>query len=206
MTVGFPVGKPEDLRGKGTYYYEGDPVSPAFFQVLGGVTPKQLSVTQILPSLQSKAINVVNAPSLAAEQLQWAAYVDHVCSDPGGFAIGALVMSTTYKDSKGNVHEGSFDKLPDDVRNVLRETGEKAGKALSQRIRRMDEEAYGRLSKKMKTFAWEESAKLEFARIFYLTRQKLRGADISAATFDEVMKHADQANADIGKLKAAGKI
>ena len=111
------------------------------------------------------------------------------------------------KDAKGNVHEGAFDKVPDDARNVLKETGEKAGKALTQRIRKMDEDAFKRLSGKMKAFQnADDGARLEWARLFYLTRQKLRGTEISAQTFDEIMKFADLANEEIPKLKAAGKI
>jgi TRAP-type C4-dicarboxylate transport system substrate-binding protein len=206
MTAGFDVAKPDDLKGKGAYYFEGDPIAPALYQVIGGITPKQTTVTQILPSLQSKAINVVNSPALAAEQLQWAAYLDHVGTVVNGYAIGALVMSTTYKDAKGNVHEGSFDKLPEEARKVLLETGEKSGKALSARVRNMDDQAFQRLSGKMKNFAPDDNAKLEWAKIFYQTRQKLRGTEFSAAMFDEVMKHADLAAQDQTKLKAAGKI
>ena len=49
-----------------------------FYSVVGDVTPKQVSVPEILTGLTANTINVVNVPALAAEQLQWASRLDHI--------------------------------------------------------------------------------------------------------------------------------
>ena len=80
LTKGFAVHVPDDLKHKNTYYYSGDPIGPVLYSLIGDVTPRQLGVPEILPGLTSGSINVVIAPALAAEQLQWA-----MAALPGAF-------------------------------------------------------------------------------------------------------------------------
>ena len=47
------------------------------------------------PGLTAGTINVVNAPALAAEQLQWASLLDHINTSPSGIGIGALVFTAS---------------------------------------------------------------------------------------------------------------
>ena len=65
MTKGFDVRTPADLKHKNTFFLAGDPIEPMFYSIVGDVTPKQLTVPEILPALTANTINVVNAPSLA---------------------------------------------------------------------------------------------------------------------------------------------
>jgi TRAP-type C4-dicarboxylate transport system substrate-binding protein len=104
----------------------------------------------VLPQLNTGAVNIVVAPALAAEQLQWASKLDHIVSNTSGFAIGALVMSTK-----------SLDALPADLRQIVTDTGKVAAAALTTRIRNEDAAAFTRMKGKMTvvTLTGEEEAK-----------------------------------------------
>ena len=76
MSVGFELHHPTDLQGKGVFFYSGDPIAPKLYAAIGGITPKQLTINEILPNLTNGTINVLTAPPLGAEQLQWASRGD----------------------------------------------------------------------------------------------------------------------------------
>ena len=160
MSKGFEVKNPDDLKGKKPYMWRDDIIQPIFYQVIGGVTPVPLNVPEVLPQLNTGAINVINAPALAAEQLQWAAKLDHINDAVGGIAIGGLVFS-----------QKRLDALPADLRQILMDTGAVAASALTNRIRGEDAAAFGRLKGKMTvvsggdTNAWQN--------IFTQVRQRL---------------------------------
>jgi TRAP-type C4-dicarboxylate transport system substrate-binding protein len=93
MTVGFEVHHPADLAGKSCFFLTGDAVAAKVLSVLGRVTPRQLTVSEISPLLAAGSIDVVVAPPLAAEQLQWASHITHVGSMTVGYDVGGLIFS-----------------------------------------------------------------------------------------------------------------
>jgi TRAP-type C4-dicarboxylate transport system substrate-binding protein len=177
MSKGFAVKTPADMKHKNTYYIAGDPVGPVMFSLIGDVTPKQVSVTEILPGLTNGTINVVVAPSLAAEQLQWAARLDNINSAVGGVGIGALVFSSA-----------KIKALPADAQALLLETGKLAGDALTTRIRREDDAAYARLAGRMTKYDPNPAEQAEWTKLFADTRAKLRGTVFNAQVFDDAVK------------------
>jgi TRAP-type C4-dicarboxylate transport system substrate-binding protein len=162
MSKGFAVRSPNDLQGKKPYMWRDDAIQPSLFQAIGGVTPVPLNVPEVLPNLNTGAVNIVVAPALAAEQLQWASKLDHIVSNTSGFAIGALVMSNK-----------SLDALPADLRAVVTDTGKVAAAALTTRIRNEDAAAFTRMKGKMTvvTLTGEEEAK--WNTLFKQVRQRL---------------------------------
>jgi len=162
MTKGFPIYSPSDMKGKKPYVWRDDPITPAVFQVIGGVTPVPLGVPEVLPQLNSGTVNVVTAPALAAEQLQWASRLDHVNSHVVGVGIGALVLTSKKLDS-----------LPGDQKAILLETGAVAGKALTARIRNEDAQAMNRLKAKMTSYESNQAQRDEWAQVFKEVRSRL---------------------------------
>lgn len=138
MSKGFPVRSPDDLKGKKPVVWTDDVIGPALFRVIGGVTPVPLTVPGVLPALGNGSVDVVSAPALAATQLQWASRLDHIVVTPGSVTMSGLVF-----------RKASLDALSEDQRKLLKETGEIAGKALKERIRKEDEKAFRELKKKM---------------------------------------------------------
>lgn len=179
MSKGFAVKSPADLRHKSTYFLPGDPIAPVLFSLIGDVTPRQVGVTEILPGLTNGSINVVTAPALAAEQLQWASRLDNINSETAACGIGALVFSSSR--IKG---------LPADAQALLLDTGKLAGQALTSRIRNEDNAAFNRLKARMTTYTPNAAEKAQWAKLFADTRAKLRGTVFNAAVFDQAVRNA----------------
>jgi TRAP-type C4-dicarboxylate transport system substrate-binding protein len=137
MSKGKAIRSPQDLKGMKPFSPRKGVVAPIVASVLG-LTPVRVGFAEILPSLSAGRINVLTVPALAAEQLQWAPYLDHVGSDVAGIAIGAMVLS-----------QARLSALPSDAVAIMTKTGKKAGKMLRRRVRKMDDQAFQRLSKRM---------------------------------------------------------
>jgi TRAP-type C4-dicarboxylate transport system substrate-binding protein len=179
MTKGFDVHTPADLKHRNCFYLAGDPIEPMFYSVVGDVTPKQVTVAEILPGLTSNTINVVNAPALAAEQLQWASRLDHINTAVAGIGIGALVFTSAKLKS-----------LPADASAALIETGKVAGDALTGRIRREDAASFARLKARMAVTEPTADEMAAWNKLFADTRARLRGTTFDPAVFDTAVKYS----------------
>lgn len=169
MSRGFAIKTPTDLQGKKPYTWRDDPSSGIVFQVIGGITAVPLSIPELLPSLNTGAVDIVIAPALAAEQLQWSTKLDHISSESVGFAIGALVASSKKLDS-----------LPADLKAIVVDTGKVAAAALTTRIRNEDDAAYGRLKGKMTVVELSSGEKEAWKSIFKQARSRMGQGTFSA--------------------------
>jgi TRAP-type C4-dicarboxylate transport system substrate-binding protein len=179
MTKGFEVHTPADLKHKGCFFLPGDPIAPVFYSVVGDVTPRQVGVTEILAGLTNHTINVVNAPALVAEQLQWAPRLDHVGLQVSGIGIGGLVFASA--KLKG---------LPADAAAALVDTGRVASEALTLRIRREDAAAFERLKTRMTSYDHTPAEQAQWAKVFTETAVRLRGNSFDPAVFDAAVKYS----------------
>jgi TRAP-type C4-dicarboxylate transport system substrate-binding protein len=162
MAKGFAIKVPDDMKGKKPYYIRADSIQPAIYSVIGGVSGVPLNVPEVLPNLNTGAVNVINAPALAAEQLQWASKLDNITDAVSATAIGALVFS-----------QKRIDGLPADLKTILTDTGKVAASALTTRIRSEDDAAFGRLKGKMTVTTPSADDKSKWEAIFKTARQKL---------------------------------
>ena len=178
MSRGFAVRVPSDVKHRRTFYLPGDPIAPVVFTIIGDVTPRQVSVPEILPGLTSGSIDLVTAPALVAEQLQWASRLDTIGEDVAGIGVGALVFSTA-----------RYRAVPADAKRILADTGRVASEALTRRIRAEDDAALARLEGRMTHYALTPSEKAEWEKLFVETARRLRGTVFDAATFDEAVRH-----------------
>jgi TRAP-type C4-dicarboxylate transport system substrate-binding protein len=179
MTVGFEVHHPADLKGKACFFVSGDAVQPAIFSGIGGITPKQLMVNEILPGLGSGAINVVLAPPLAAEQLQWASRITHISSQTFAFGIGALIFSTA-----------RLQGIPQNLKDILLTRGNEMNARLTTSIRNLDAQAYARMKSSKSSYDLTDGEKKEWNDLFVRVRQQLRGTTFTPALFDKVVQLA----------------
>lgn len=162
LSKGFAVRNPDDLKGKKPCMWRDDITQPVLYQVVGGVTPVPLNVPEVLPQLNTGAISVVTAPSLAAEQLQWASKLDTVVADPSAFAIGGIVFSGK-----------RLDALPADLRAIVADTGKVAAAALGTRIRNEDSAAFERMKGKMTVVTLSAAERAAWDGVFKQVRQRL---------------------------------
>jgi TRAP-type transport system periplasmic protein len=180
MSVGFEIHHPADLRGKGVFYYAGDPITPRVYAAIGGITPRQLGITEVLPNLASGAINVLMAPPFAAEQLQWASRVDHISTQTLAYAIGALIMSTARLNS-----------LPPGAKEAILTKGKLATALLNKKVRELDALAFARMKATKTAYDPTPADIAEWAPIFIQVSRQLRGTVFTPALFDKVVAIAD---------------
>jgi TRAP-type transport system periplasmic protein len=163
MSKGFAVKVPADLRGKAPAMIREDLIAPKVYEVIGGVRGVPDSVIGFLPKLNSGAINVMNTPALAAEQLQWAPRLDHMNTNATAYGVGATVLS-----------QKELDKLTADQREIMMSTGKQASAALKGSIRKEDDQAFERLKKKMTVHNPTDAEKAEWKKVFNEACKRLK--------------------------------
>jgi TRAP-type C4-dicarboxylate transport system substrate-binding protein len=165
MSNGFMVKMPTDLRGKRPGSLSEDIIAPKVYEVIGGISPVPTSVTELLPKLNAKSIDVINAPSLAAEQLQWTSRLDNINTYATFYAIGASVIS-----------QRELDKLTPEQREILKETSKQGSKMLGKTIRKEDDAAFERLKKKMTVHDPSAAETAAWKKVFTDACKRLKGA------------------------------
>jgi TRAP-type C4-dicarboxylate transport system substrate-binding protein len=138
FSKGFEIHKPDDLKNHHPATWRNEPMGPAVFSSIGNVVPVVVDPMEVLPALRSGSIDAINAPSLAAEQLQWTPYLDHVSDQVSVCAVGGMVFKAT-----------ALEGLPPDLLKTFEELQARASNSQLDRIRKLDEEAYTRLLTKM---------------------------------------------------------
>ncbi len=179
MTVGFEVHHPTDLRGKGVFFLQGDAIQPRVYAAIGGITPRQLSLAEILPNLQGGTINVLVAPPLAAEQLQWTSRITHISTETLAFGIGAFIASSSRLQS-----------LPANLREVMERRGRESSDRLNHMVRNLDAQAYARLKSTRVTYSPSDADRNEWKDLFIKVATQLRGSVFTPAMFDRVVQLA----------------
>jgi TRAP-type C4-dicarboxylate transport system substrate-binding protein len=165
MSNGFAVKVPSDLKGKHPATITEDIIQPKVFEVIGGVSPVPVTVTELLPKLNNKAIDSITAPSLAAEQLQWTSRLDNINTYAAYYAIGAQVVS-----------QRELDKLTPEQRDILQDLTKQGQKQLAKTIRKEDDAAFERLKKKMTVHDPSEAEKGQWKKVFTDACKRLKGA------------------------------
>jgi len=130
-----PVKTPDEMKGVKMWMWEGDPIAEACFRVFG-IHPIPLSITDVLTSLQTKLIDGVYTPPLAAIALQWFTRVKYLINVPLADASGAVVIS-----------KKKFDELPPDLREILLRNGKHYMQKLTKLSREENTKAIETLQK-----------------------------------------------------------
>jgi TRAP-type C4-dicarboxylate transport system substrate-binding protein len=115
-----PVTKVEDMRNVKMWQWEGDPVAEATFKAFG-INPIQLSITDVLTSLQTGLINGMYTSPLAGVSLQWYTATKYMLDYPLTNASGAVVIA-----------KRDFDKMPPDIQEILLRNGKQLMRKLTE--------------------------------------------------------------------------
>jgi TRAP-type C4-dicarboxylate transport system substrate-binding protein len=177
MSKGFAVRRPNDMKGKHPVVWRNEPMGPTVYATIGGVVPVPLSPPEILPALRSGKVDVLNAPALAAEQLQWTPYLDHVSSNVTVCAVGGTVMRRKV-----------LDEMPADVRQVFFDLQERMGKTNANRVRKLDNESYARISKKMTLVTLSEADRKEWEKVLRQAVDRLGQGTFDRGLINRVLK------------------
>ncbi len=130
-----PIAKLDDMKGVKMWMWEGDPVAEALYSSLN-VTPVQLSIADVLTSLQTNMIEAVYAPPMGAVALQWASKVKYITDLPLANSIGGLVLS-----------KAEFAKLSPEDQKILKEVSQKYCRQIVEQTRKDNAAAYDSLVK-----------------------------------------------------------
>jgi TRAP-type transport system periplasmic protein len=181
MSIGFEVHHPADLRGKGVFVVPGDPISPLLFSAIGGITPRTLPVTEILPGLTSGAVTFLSCSPILAEQLQWAPRITHVGAQTFAFAVGGFLASAPRMKA-----------LPQRFKDVMQARGTSLQGRLEPLVRNMDAQAFARMKATKTVYDLTDAEKAEWKVIFDKVAAQLRGSVFTPAFFDRVEKLAHE--------------
>ncbi|MEW6061148.1 MAG: TRAP transporter substrate-binding protein DctP [Bacteroidota bacterium] len=130
-----PVAKVADMKSVKMWEWEGDPVADATFKQFG-INPIQLSITDVLTSLQTGLINGVYTSPLAAVSLQWFAATKYMMEMPLTNSMGAVIIA-----------KREFDKMPAELQQLLLKHGKTYMRKLTEQSRRDNQKALETLKK-----------------------------------------------------------
>ncbi len=170
-----PVSSPEDLRNTKMWMWEGDPIAQAAFQAIG-ISPIQLSITDVMTSLQTGMVNTVYSSPMALIALSWFTRVKYMMGEPLAISNGAVVVS-----------KKTFDGLPKDLQDVLLANGKKYFRELTLASRKENIDAVGTLKKRgIQVIEPSKSVAAQFETAGGKARRLLVGKLFAQQFLDEV--------------------
>lgn len=181
-TRGFELRRPSDLKGRRPLVWRNEPIGPAIYTSIGGVVPTPLSPPEVLPALRSGKIEALNAPALAAEQLQWTPFLDHVSSTASVCAVGGTVF-----------RKKALDDLPKDLQTIFWDLQKRASEVNKNRVRKLDAQAFTRISKKMTVVDLSAADKEEWRKVIVPALKQLGQGTFSGELVTRVLKLAGKA-------------
>lgn len=178
-----PVRQVSDLGGAKVWTQEGDIMSVTALEI-AGVSPIQLSLSDVYTALQTGLIDTVGAPAMGAIALQWHTKLTYLTDVPLTYLTGAFVI-----DAK------AFAKLEPEDQRVVRETVGAAARRLDEGSREGEESAMRALKAQGIQFV-SAATPAEVERWHDITRQAtvlLRKQKIySDAMFDELERLVEE--------------
>jgi TRAP-type C4-dicarboxylate transport system substrate-binding protein len=172
-----PVMKISDLHSIKMWEWEGDPVADATFKTIG-INPIQLSITDVVTSLQTGLITGAYASPLAIVSLQWNSATSNLMDYPLTNASGAVVIS-----------KRDFDKIPADLQQILLKHGKAYMRKLTEQSRKDNIKSLETLKKNKMTFNKPDATELKsYDEIGRKARRSLAGKLYSEDLLNRVEK------------------
>ena len=177
-----PIASLDDIRKLKIWLWQGDPLGEAFFKA-AAIDPIPLSVIDVYTQLSAKhgSIDTVYISSFGAIALQWYTKLNYASHIPFTNAIGGIVVSNRF-----------YNKLPPDLKQLLKTTGKRLGDDIRLRAREENERSLGILEKNGIEFMfdWTDVDMTEMLEIRDLAAKHLENTNyIPAATFAKAQKH-----------------
>lgn len=167
----------EELRKSKIWGWVDDQIAMALFRE-GGITPVYLSISEVLPSLQTGVIDTVPASPLACVALQWFSKVKYMTDLPLAISIGATVIT-----------EKQFDKMDASSQALLLDVAKRYHHELIHQIREDNLESIKTLREnRIEIVPVTDETKREWEEIALQVRKKLVGRLYSQQILDEVLR------------------
>ncbi len=135
----------EDMRNSRIWLWQGDPLGEALFAA-ADIKPVPLSIIDVYPQLSAKhgSIDTVYMSTFGAIALQWYSKVKYASHISVTNAIGAVVVSSRF-----------FNKLPEDLQQLLKTSGIKASDEIREQTRRENVKSKQLLIDNGVKFVWD---------------------------------------------------
>jgi len=176
-----PVAKVDDIRKVKMWQWEGDPVAEATFKAFG-INPIQLSITDVLTSLQTGLINAMYISPYAGVSLQWYTATKYMLDYPLTNSSGAVVLS-----------KRDFDRMPPDLQEILLRNGKQLMRKLTELSRQENIKSLDVLKKNKIIFTKPEAKEVpQYEEIGRNARRLMVGKLFS----EDLLKRVEQSIAD----------
>lgn len=164
-----PIYKSSDLKNTKMWVWQGDPVAESAFKAIG-ITPIPLSLTDVFTSLQTGLINAFYTSPLAGISMQWFTKAKYILDVPLANSAGSILISKPV-----------WDKMPENLRNILVTNGRKYMRKLTEQSRRDNERSLKIMQQKgLKLIVPDQKVLQEYENIGARARQSLSGSLIPA--------------------------
>ena len=173
-----PIASPEDMKKVKMWVWEGDPIAQAAYKAIG-VTPRPLSVVDVMSSLETGMVDGVYGPPMGVTALQWFRRTKHIYDMPMADSMGAVLIARK-----------AFDAIPEADRKVLLEVSDRHLKRLGLLSRQENEEALATLQKQGLTLSAKPAAEVmkRYEDLGRQARRDLVGRLYPAELLDRVEK------------------
>ena len=142
-----PINSLEQLKQRHIWLWQGDPMGEAFASA-AGVSPVPLSIMDVYTQLSAQhgSIDTVYNSPFGALAMQWHTKLKYASMVPMTNAIGSLVVSHRF-----------YNRLPDDLKKLLKESGQEVAEKINQDARRDNQQSISLLKKSGIEFMWDWS-------------------------------------------------
>ena len=172
-----PIHRPDDLRKLKLFSWSGNPAQVELYQS-AGFDAKALETADIVPGLQTGLIDAVPLPPFFAMAAQVDTRAPYMLELNWAPLVGALV-----------VRKETWEKIPAEIREKLRESAVRAGAEIKATGRREMEESVVAMEKRgLKVEKVSPAVEAEWRTISEAVYPKIRGKLVPADIFDETMR------------------
>ncbi len=176
-----PFTRPGELRQRKLYVGAGDTNLTQIYKETG-FDPVELSIVDLLPSLQTGLVDVFNTTPLAALSFQWFALAPNMTDLNWSFLSGATVIDLR-----------TWERIPQRHRPKILEISRNATSKLREEIRRLNEEALRAMIRNGLTVVpVSPEARQEWRKLVEEAYPRIRGNVIPAEMFDLVLSYRDE--------------
>ncbi|MCK5663016.1 MAG: TRAP transporter substrate-binding protein DctP [Thiotrichaceae bacterium] len=140
-----PIHSLNELKKKHIWLWQGDPIGEAFADA-SGVSPVPLSIIDVYSQLSARhgSIDTVYNSTFGVLTMQWYTKLSYASNISMTNAIGSLVVSQHF-----------YNKLPKDLKALLKSSGKKAGEKINVVTRRDNEQSITLLKESGIEFMWD---------------------------------------------------
>ena len=140
-----PINSLAELKTRRIWLWQGDPVGEAFAEA-SGVSPVPLSIIDVYTQLSARhgSIDTVYNSAFGALTMQWHTKLSYATNVSMTNAIGALVVSNRF-----------YKKLPADLQQLLKTSGQEIAEKINRITRRDNEQSITLLKESGIHFLWD---------------------------------------------------